>query len=378
MNVLHVTSGNLYGGIETMLVAVARHSDATPGMTSQFGVCFDGRFRDELVVSGAKVHNLGSVRARNPIGVRRARRALVDIVASSGVDVVVCHSAWPLAIFGPAARTSGKPLVLWQHSPLDGVFWLERWSRRTRPDLIICNSSFTAASVRGGYPNPAVAVLHCPVTMHSDADRLSDAEREAVRSEFSTLRDDVVIVQVSRMEEWKGHRLHLEALARLRDMDGWVCWMVGGAQRPTEARLFDRLRDYAEQQGIGTRVRFLGQRSDVMRILAAADIHCQPNTKPEAFGITFIEAMTAGLPVVATEMGGAVEIVDASCGILTPKADAAEVERALRGLIGDRERRRQLGAGGPARAHALCDPIQQLARLQSLLEPLGRQTSMSA
>lgn len=378
MKVLHVTSGNLYGGIETMLVAMSRHSEATFGMETQFAVCFRGRCRDELKAAGAVVYDLGPVRARNPIGIRRARTALIRILRETKIDIVVCHSAWPLAIFGPAVRSAGKTLVLWQHSPIDGAFWLEFWARQARPDLIVCNSAFTASAVRVGYPSPPLSVLHCPVTMHSESDRLTRNERLEVRAEFSTSPDAVVIVQVSRMEEWKGHRLHLESLARMRDLDDWVCWMVGGAQRPAEERLFASLRGLADRLGIADRVRFLGQRSDVTRILGAADIHCQPNTKPEAFGITFIEALSAGLPVVATAMGGAVEIIDATCGILTPIADPAEIESALRSLVLDRDRRERLGACGPARAHELCDPDQQLGRLYDLLEPLGHRASMSA
>jgi hypothetical protein len=57
-----------------------------------------------------------------------------------------------------------------------------------------------------------------------------------VRAEFGAAPETVVGIQVSRMEKWKGHRLHLDALARLNGMSGWTCWMVGGAQRPHEAR----------------------------------------------------------------------------------------------------------------------------------------------
>ncbi len=367
MKVLHVTSGNLYGGIETMLVALARHADAAGGMDTRFAVSFSGRCSEELQSAGAKVYELGPVRARNPVGVRRARAALRRIVRDDGIDIVVCHSSWPLAMFGRAARAEGCPLVLWQHGPLGGAFWLERWSRRVRPDLVICNSTHTAESVRGGYPGVRLSVLHYPVSMSSDADLMTRIEREAVRGEFGAGIDDVVIVQVSRMEEWKGHRLHLEALARIRDVDGWVCWMVGGAQRPAEERYLESLMQLAERLGLRERVRFVGQRSDVTRILGAADIHCQPNTGPEPFGITFIEAMTFGLPVVTTSMGGAKEIVDGTCGILVDEPGASQLAGALRALIADPDLRRRLGGSGPARARLLCDPVQQVRRLEELL-----------
>ena len=118
------------------------------------------------------------------------------------------------------------------------------------------------------------------------------------------------------MEAWKGHRLLLEALGRLRHVPGWVLWVAGGAQRPYEARYLAELEAQATELGIRGRVRFLGQRSDVPRLLRAADIHCQPNLGPEPFGIAFIEALQARLPVVTTAMGGPLEIIDGSCGVL--------------------------------------------------------------
>jgi glycosyltransferase involved in cell wall biosynthesis len=191
-----------------------------------------------------------------------------------------------------------------------------------------------------------------------------------VRAEFATAPDAVVVIQVSRMEEWKGHRLHLNALARLNNVPGWTCWMVGGAQRPPEARYLEGLRAEAAALGIGSRVCFLGQHNDVARLLEAADIHCQPNTGPEPFGITFIEALYAGLPVVTTAIGGALEIVDGSCGMLVQPDDSATLAIALKELIENPELRARLGEAGPVRAAALCDPGRQMARLEEALSRL--------
>ncbi|HLL45478.1 MAG TPA: glycosyltransferase family 4 protein, partial [Longimicrobiaceae bacterium] len=189
-----------------------------------------------------------------------------------------------------------------------------------------------------------------------------------------TPREDVVIVQTSRMEPWKGHRLHLAALAGLRDLPGWTSWLVGGVQRKEEAAYQRELAGSAERFGIADRVRFVGQRQDVPRILAAADIHFQPNQGPEPFGISFIEALYAGIPVVTTAIGGPREIVDGSCGVLAPPDDPEVLAAALRELIGDPVRRAALGAAGPARAAALCDPAEQVERYRAALESAGAST----
>src|SRR5262249_13276946 len=191
--------------------------------------------------------------------------------------------------------------------------------------------------------------------------------RRQVRAELQTPADAAVIVQASRLERWKGHDLLLRALGGLRDLPSWVCWIAGGAQRPAGVAYLAELRQTAARLGIAERVRFLGQRTDVPHLLAAADLHCQPNTGPEPFGIAFVEALYAGLPVVTTALGGALEIVDESCGILVPPDDGAALQGVLRGLLADPERRRSLGQGGPARAMTLCDPAQAMQRLQNFL-----------
>jgi glycosyltransferase involved in cell wall biosynthesis len=130
------------------------------------------------------------------------------------------------------------------------------------------------------------------------------------------------------------------------------------------------LKEQARALGIGERVQFLGQRSDVPALMAAADVFCQPNTGAEPFGLVFVEALRAGLPVVSTAMGGALEIVSAECGLLVPP-EAEAVAGALAALIDDADRRRRLGAAGPARASALSDPAGRLEELESALRGIA-------
>src|SRR5438309_8667446 len=103
------------------------------------------------------------------------------------------------------------------------------------------------------------------------------------------------------------------------------------------------MRRRAFQLGILERVRFLNERSDVPRLLKAADIYCQPNVQPEPFGIALVEALNAELPVVTTSMGGAAEIVDEKCGMLVRPGDSEEIAAKLQRLIDDPGLRRCLG-----------------------------------
>jgi glycosyltransferase involved in cell wall biosynthesis len=113
-------------------------------------------------------------------------------------------------------------------------------------------------------------------------------------------------------------------------------------------------------------VRFAGHRRDIPRLLAAADVVCHPNEAPESFGLSFVEGLAASRPVIATRMGGAVEVIDDSCGVLVEPIVPA-VASALEGLLRDPARCAELGAHGPARATELCDPRNNLSNLLALL-----------
>jgi len=361
MRVLHVYTGNLFGGIESMLATIARNRAGA--FDSEMALCFDGRLADELRRAGTRTHLLPEPRASRPLTVRRSRRALMSLLRARRFDAVICHAAWAHAMFAPAVRRMGVPLIFWSHDVMTGRAWTERWARRTPPDLAICNSDFTAARIHTLFDRVPTVTIYAPVEPPTPL----STDRHLLRRSLDTRDEAIVIVQASRSDPAKGHAALAEALGRLRDVPNWIWWQIGGAQRPVEAACLREVRQIATRAGIIDRVRFVGERDDVPRLLAAADIHCQPNVRPEAFGIAFIEALAAGLPVVTTAMGGAMEIVDASCGILVPPDDSEALTAALRRLVIDRAFRLSLASGAPARARALCDPKTQMQHLADAL-----------
>lgn len=365
MRVLHVHSGNLYGGVEALLATIARQGQLCAAMQSEFALCFEGRIAAELRQVGSEPFMLGKVRARDPLSIRAARKQLGEIIHQEAPNAVICHMPWAQALFGPVVKQAGVPVLFWMHGASIGRHWLDRWASLTQPDYVICNSEHTASTVGNLYLRTVHAVCYPPVALEKMS--FDASQRIALRVEHNTPADAVVVVQASRIEPWKGHALLLEALAVLRDTDRWVCWIVGGPQRAGEERWLLRLRDRASRLGISARIRFLGQRSDVRRLLRAADIYCQPNCAPEPFGIAFIEAMAAGLPIVTTAIGATREIVDGSCGITVSPGEPRLLAESLRRLLDDEGERKRLGAGGPAQAARLCDPRQQLGRLQSIV-----------
>ena len=310
MRLLHVYSGNLYGGIETLLVTMARMRALCPAIEPEVALCFEGRLSAELAATGVSVHRLPEVRASRPQTIRRARRALAAVIESGRFDRVVCHAAWSQALFGGVVKRAKVPLVFWAHDVATGRHWTERIARRVRPDLVICNSRYTADSVR-------LAVRRCAGDRIDVSDRherngppCAGPRGAAPGARHAGRRDGPHSGQPHGGVE--GHAVVVDALGRLRAQSGWVWWVVGGAQRPEEAAYVNELVAAARRLGIEDRVRWLGERQDVRRLLAAADVHCQANVAPEPFGIAYVEALAAGLPVVASRAGGAIEIVDDS------------------------------------------------------------------
>ncbi len=364
LKVLHLSAGNLYGGIETFLTTLASMRHLAPGMEPEFGLCFHGRLWDDLVATGVKVHDLGPVRLSRPWTVGRARGRLRQVLPDHRPEVVIAHDSWPHTVFAPVVKRASIRLVHFVHGQPNGRHWLERWASLTPPDFVLANSRFTAGSVGNVFPGSRVEVWHYPIA----GPVLEAPVRAEVRAELGTPQETVVILQASRLERWKGQAAHLSALATLRDIPGWECWLAGGVQKAGEGEFLAELRTTANRAGITDRVRLLGQRADVPRLMAAADVFCQPNTGPEPFGIVFVEALYAGLPVVTSGFGGATEIVDETCGVLTTPGDPEAVAAALRLLIRDTSRRRSLGAAGPNRAESLCHPGRILRRLNALLK----------
>lgn len=363
MKVLHVHSGNMYGGVETFLATLARCRHLAPTIEMSFALCFEGQIAAQLRTENVPVAILGDVRLRRPDSVWRARQAFERVLQEARPDAVVSHQSWPHAIFGPVAKSASVPVVLWMHMARTG-HWLDRLAWRVVPDLIVCNSKFTASTL---------PVTHAPVEVvyYPGMLRATGTTSGGTRKTLDTSPADVVIIQVSRMEPLKGQRICLAALAQLRERQGWTCWQVGGAQRPAEVRYFNALREEAERLGIMGRVRFLGHRTDVPALLADADIYCQPNVQPDAFGISFVEAMAAGVPVVTSRLGGAPEVVDSTTGLLIEPGDSAGLAAALDRLLRDKIERERLGGNGPARALALCDPVRQMPRVAEVLESVG-------
>lgn len=147
------------------------------------------------------------------------------------------------------------------------------------------------------------------------------------------------IVMVARFEPPKDQETLLRALAGLHEFE-WTCELVGDGPD------LERAQALASRLGIGPRVRFAGATAHVATALAGAQIFALA-TRSEAFPRSILEAMRAGLPVVASNVGGVSEAVEHGVtGLVVPRQSVTSLEDALGELLTDREMRVRLGAAG--------------------------------
>lgn len=161
--------------------------------------------------------------------------------------------------------------------------------------------------------------------------------RAGWRSAHGFGEDDVLVVSVARLEPQKNPLALVEAFARAG---------VGHLLIAGDGSLLEAARLRAAHLGIASRVHFLGVRTDVPELLSASDIFALASDW-EGNPLSVMEALAAGLPVVATSVGGVPELVsDGVTGILAPPGDVGALAGALESLARDPQRRREMGAAG--------------------------------
>ncbi|MGC9399873.1 MAG: glycosyltransferase [Anaerolineae bacterium] len=174
------------------------------------------------------------------------------------------------------------------------------------------------------------------VTIHNgiDVERfsidLSSKAEQALRHELRLEPDSLIILTVARLHPQKGHKYLIEAIPHiLRDFPQARFLFVG------EGELAEELKAQVRGADLEKYVRFLGVRQDVPQLLAISDLFVLPSLW-EGLPNSVLEAMAAGVPVVATHVDGTPEIIgDGDTGILIPPADPAALEQAIRRLLKD-------------------------------------------
>jgi L-malate glycosyltransferase len=211
-----------------------------------------------------------------------------------------------------------------------------------------------------GIPAQRTAVIYNGIPLNTFY-RADSVERAAVRREIGLDENALAIIQVARLDHLKDHRTAIRTIARVvAQCPHAKLVLVGeGPERGAIEAEIARL-------GVGEHVRLLGLRQDVARLLAAADV-CLLTSISEGIPLTLIEAMAARLPVVATNVGGVDEVVDAPrTGLLGPSGDDEALATAVLELAADADRRAAMGERGFRRAHELFSEVQMHAAYAGL------------
>ena len=363
LRVLHVNAGNMYGGIERALTTFAQYRCSNPGLVQEFAICFEGRQADELREAGVDSHLLGKVRFSRPWTVSAARARFLGLLKSRSFDVVLTHAGWCQSLVGQVARRAGVRLVNYVHGPFGSRSWFHRLVSNVPPDCYIANSEYTARQIRAAVRTP-VYLVHPPVQNRLPLDE--QETRASIRRELGASESDKVILHVGRLESLKGHSVLIKAAKLLPQDRPWRVWIAGGPQSAEQEKYLNDLRNEVRRLELARRILFLGERNDVPRLMSSADVYCQPNTAPESFGLSIVEALQAGLPVVTSDIGGAREILSPGIGFFTTAGDVHGVAKSLTKLLETSPSKQEIQAR-QARAEWLTSPERQLQRLHSAL-----------
>jgi glycosyltransferase involved in cell wall biosynthesis len=315
-------------GAERMVVALARGLDRerfAPTVISLFDA-FPGGFEPELEAAGVPVRHL----AKRPGMDARIWPRLARDLRALQPDIVHTHS-YVMRYVLPAWLLAGRPgrLVHTVHNlALKEVEWRGRLLHRVAFGLgvvPVAVSGEVAASFESVYGS-------APAVIPNGVDTEACCRPEPWRRQNGIGERDLVVVSVARLDRQKNPL----ALARAFERIGTGTLLVAGE---------GELRPQLEAR---ERVRLLGVRRDTPELLAAADVFALASDW-EGHPLALMEAMAAGLPVVATRVGGVEEIVG-DAGLLVPAGDEEDLTRALRQLMEDPELRRRLGQAARERS----------------------------
>lgn len=195
--------------------------------------------------------------------------------------------------------------------------------------------------------------------------------RAQVRRELGLQEDAQVIACIAFHARIKGVDVLLGALAQLRERFPRLRLIqIGGSIALEGSSATEQLYALSRELDVADRIIWTGRRDDVRDLLEAADLYCQPS-RSEGIGLAVLEAMSAGLPVVASRVGGIPEaVVDGQTGLLVEPDSPVSMAAALARLLSSPETRRMMGANGRKRILDHFELERQTAQLVDWYEQM--------
>jgi len=276
-------------------------------------------------------------------------RGLMDLFREHRIDAVHSHE-FTMAVYGAAAaRLLNLSHVITMHG---GFHVGDVLRRRIALRWAMRQSDHTVTVSRATQRQFAteLRVDESRFTVVPNGVPPADGDAARVRAEFGIEERDCVLLAVGTLERHKGHRVLLEALARLASAGVAAPWklIIAGGRGGDQHQA---MLDYIRANGLSERVHIVLNRSDIADLLALADVFVMPSLW-EGLPMALLEAMLARKAIVASATAGIPEaIVDGREGLLVPPGDASALADALRLVLADPARRATLGEAAAARAN---------------------------
>lgn len=348
IRVLHLITRLPIGGAERLIVGILRNLD--PDRFESVVCCIQDRgvLADEVEALGIPVISLGLMKRHGHD--RAVAPALVKLMRDRKIDVLHSH-LYHANLYGRlAARRLGIPAIASVHNTYSRPRWLRHLINRFLAGKTYRITAGSGEVMRDILRHDKVAPEKLVLLPNCiDLARVeSQLSPEEAKQQLGCAATDLVIGSVGRLEEQKGHRYLLEAYARLLNMPGMPArhlklLIVG------DGRLRDPLWQQANDLGIADKCLFPGMISALGDVYRGIDIFVMPSLW-EGLSLAMLEAMAAGLPMVATEVGGAREVLgDDRWGRVVPPADVDALAEAIRKLAENPAARHALGTEGAQR-----------------------------
>jgi glycosyltransferase involved in cell wall biosynthesis len=325
--VLQVVPALEVGGVErgTVEVAAALAAAGWRAVVASAG----GGLVAELERAGAR-HVLLPLATKNPLRLAANARRLARLIRREEIDLVHARSRAPAWSAMIAAHRTQRPFVTTFHNAYGAGSWPKRRynSVMARGDRVIAISHFVAAHAAATYGVPAdrLRVIARGVDLDQFDPEQVGARRAAELARGWGLVEGVPVVMLpGRLTSWKGHGVLIEALGRLGRRDLAAVFVGGGAESYRAA-----LERRIEESGLAATCRLVGHGADMPAAYRLADVVVSASTRPEGFGRVIVEALAMGCLVIATDHGGAGEILRGrDLGWLVPPGDPAALAAAL-------------------------------------------------
>lgn len=340
--------GEQRGGGELMLLDLLRQAEHS-GITWRLVVFEEGPLVEQARALGIDTTVVTAGRLRH---VHRYVQTVFTLARLARTADAVFSWMPKAQLYGaPAAVLARKPALWFQLAVPRRTAWLDVVTNLLPASGILTLSKEGQAAQARMWPHRRTRLVYPGVDLGRFDPAAAPGSRDA--RETLGLPPDVPIVGVvARLQRWKGIHLLIEALLSVAQaFPGTVAVIVGGSHA-LEPGYEPELHWIAEQLGVAEQVIFAGLRTDIPLWLSAMDVVVHP-AADEPFGISVVEAMAMRKPVVASDSGGPLEIIeDGENGLLFRTGDAAQLAEAIMRLLADPERAALIGANASARAEA--------------------------